>query len=135
MKKNLYSAVFQLYCLALMVINRLDVLSYHASTLIFSIMPLLPVWGSIWLFHLSFQDAKQNGLRFISYDISVFWCIVCLLSFLGVLSFTRVDDKIISPTHYRCLMVFFYSTFVSTLVNMGFLIRDSYVSDREKGLL
>ncbi len=137
MKKNLYSAVFQLYLVMMFLARNTDLfsLSPPAQRFLSSIMPLIPIWGSIMLYQLSFRETKKNCLRAISYSVSVLLFLVCTLSFAGVISFTRTDAGRISALHYRCLIVAAYAEFITTVINMGFLIRDSYVSDREKGLL
>ena len=137
MKKNLYSAVFQLYLVMMFLARNTDLfsLSPYAQRFLTSIMPLMPIWGSIMLYQLSFRETKKNCLRAISYSVSVLLFLVCTLSFAGVISFTRTDAGRISALHYRCLIVAAYAEFITTVINMGFLIRDSYVSDREKGLL
>lgn len=137
MKKNLYSAVFQLYLVMMFLARNTDLfsLSPPAQRFLSSIMPLIPIWGSIMLYQLSFRETKKNCLRAISYSVSVLLFLVCTLSFAGVISFTRTDAGRISALHYRCLIVAAYAEIITTVVNMGFLIRDSYVSDREKGLL
>lgn len=137
MKKNLYSAVFQLYLVMMFLARNTDLfsLSPPAQRFLSSIMPLIPIWGSIMLYQLSFRETKKNCLRAISYSVSVLLFLVCTLSFAGVISFTRTDAGRISALHYRCLIVTAYAEIITTVVNMGFLIRDSYVSDREKGLL
>ena len=137
MKKNLYSAVFQLYLVMMFLARNTDLfsLSPSAQRFLTSIMPLMPIWGSIMLYQLSFRETKKNCLRAISYSVSALLFLVCTLSFAGVISFTRTDAGRISALHYRCLIVAAYAEIITTVVNMGFLIRDSYVSDREKGLL
>lgn len=137
MKKNLYSAVFQLYLVMMFLARNTDLfsLSPPAQRFLSSIMPLIPIWGSIMLYQLSFRETKKNCLRAISYSVSVLLFLVCTLSFAGVISFTRTDAGHISALHYRSLIVAAYAEFITTVINMGFLIRDSYVSDREKGLL
>ena len=87
------------------------------------------------LYQLSFRETKKNCLRAISYSVSVLLFLVCTLSFAGVISFTRTDAGHISALHYRSLIVAAYAEFITTVINMGFPIRDSYVSDREKGRL
>lgn len=137
MKKNLYSAVFQLYLVMMFLARNTDLfsLSPPAQRFLSSIMPLIPIWGSIMLYQLSFRETKKNCLRAISYSVSILLFLVCTLSFAGVISFTRTDAGRISALHYRSLIVAAYAEFITTVINMGFLIRDSYVSDREKGLL
>lgn len=137
MKKNLYSAVFQLYLVMMFLARNTDLfsLSPPAQRFLSSIMPLIPIWGSIMLYQLSFRETKKNCLRAISYSVSALLFLVCTLSFAGVISFTRTDAGHISALHYRSLIVAAYAEFITTVINMGFLIRDSYVSDREKGLL
>ena len=137
MKRKIYFIVSQLYLAMVFLEHNTDLfsLSPSAQRFLTSIMPLMPIWGSIMLYQLSFRETKKNCLRAISYSVSALLFLVCTLSFAGVISFTRTDAGRISALHYRCLIVAAYAEFITTVINMGFLIRDSYVSDREKGRL
>lgn len=135
MKQKIFFAVTQIFYIGWLLLDFADLSSPHVSAFLLSIMPLFPIGGSIFLFQLSFQEWKQNSLRVLSYSFSVFLFLVCLLSFLGIISFTRTADRNISAIHYRSLIAMAYSEFVLLIINMGFLARDSYVRDRGNGRL
>lgn len=86
------------------------------------------------MFQLTFQEIKKNGLRVLSYGLSVFLFVIYFLSFLGAIPFTRIEGNI-SAIHYRSLVAMAYTEYALLVINIGFLVRDSFVRDREKGLL
>ena len=133
-RRFMFFAVTQIYYIGWLLLDFADVSSPHLSALLLSIMPFFPIWGSFLMFQLTFQEIKKNGLRVLSYGLSVFLFVIYFLSFLGAIPFTRIEGNI-SAIHYRSLVAMAYTEYALLVINIGFLVRDSFVRDREKGLL
>lgn len=134
MKRKIYFIVSQVFFTGLLIASSAGLLAPHSTAVLISLMPFFPIWGSFLMFQLTFQEIKKNGLRVLSYGLSVFLFVIYFLSFLGVIPFTRIEGNI-SAIHYRSLRAATYVDYGLLVVNAGFLVRDSYVSDREKGRL